>query len=58
MRWTEHLAWKRILCRDLAGKPDENSPLSGPRRRREHNVKVHVREVLWAGVDWIEVAQD
>jgi hypothetical protein len=40
------------------GKPEGMRPLARPRRRWVDNVKVHLREIGWDGVDWIDLAQD
>jgi hypothetical protein len=44
---------KRNAYRTLMGKP-----LERPRRRWMDNVKMHLREVEWDGMDWIDMAQD
>jgi hypothetical protein len=41
----------------FVGKPDEKSPLGRPRRRREDNIKMDLREIC-GGMDWIDVTQD
>jgi hypothetical protein len=40
------------------GKPEGNRPLGRPRRRWMDNIKVHLREIGWDGMDWIDLAQD
>jgi hypothetical protein len=42
----------------LVGKPEEKRPLGRPRRRWEDNIKMDLREIGWAGIDWINLAQD
>jgi len=42
----------------LAGKPEERRSLGRPINRREDNVIMDIREILWEGVEWIHVAQD
>jgi hypothetical protein len=44
----------RILVRKLRGK----RPLGRPRRRWADNIKMDLREIVWGGMDWIDVAQD
>jgi hypothetical protein len=44
--------------RILVGKPDVNKLLGRPRRKWVDNVKMDDREVLWDGMDWIDLAQD
>jgi hypothetical protein len=39
------------------GKRDGRRPLDRPRRRWEDNIKMHLREMRWGGMDWIAVAQ-
>jgi hypothetical protein len=33
-------------------------PLGRPRRRREDNIKMDLKEVRCVGMDWIDLAQD
>jgi hypothetical protein len=42
----------------LVGKPEGKRPLGSPRRRREDNIRMDLREIGWEGVDWIHLAQD
>jgi hypothetical protein len=49
---------KRNACRSLVGKPEETRPLGRPRRRREDNIKIDLRDIGWGGMDWIDLAQD
>jgi hypothetical protein len=49
---------RRGAYRALVGKPEGSRPLGRPRRRWEDNIKLHLREVRWGGVDWIDLAQD
>jgi hypothetical protein len=35
----------------LVGKPEENTPLGRPRRRKVDNIKMDVREIGWGGMD-------
>jgi hypothetical protein len=42
----------------LRVKPEENRPLGRPRRRWVDNIKIDLREIVWDGVDWINMAQD
>jgi hypothetical protein len=37
---------RRGACRVLMGKPDGKRPLGRPRRRREGNIKMNLKEVL------------
>jgi hypothetical protein len=49
---------RRGAYRALVGKPEGRRPLGRPRRRREDNIKMDLREVGWRGVDWIDLDQD
>ena len=40
------------------GKPEGTKSLERPRRRCEDNIKMDLREVGWADMDWINLAQD
>jgi len=49
---------RRGLYRVLVGKPKVKRPLGLPRLRWEDNIKMNLQEVVFGGVDWIELAQD
>jgi hypothetical protein len=60
MRWAGHVArmgGKRKAYRIFVGKPQGNRPLGRPRRRWVDNIKIHLREIGWGGVDWVDLAQ-
>jgi hypothetical protein len=40
------------------GKPGGNRLLGGPRHRWQDNIKMELREIVYSGMDWIELAQD
>jgi hypothetical protein len=40
----------------LVGKPEGKRQLGKPRRRREDNVIMGLREMGWQGVDWMHLA--
>jgi hypothetical protein len=40
------------------GKPEGKRQLGRPRRRWVDNIKMHLREIAWGGMDWINLAQD
>jgi hypothetical protein len=42
----------------LVGRPEGRRPLGRPRRRREDNIKMDLREIGFVDVDWIHWAQD
>jgi hypothetical protein len=49
---------KRNTYRILVGKPEGKRPIGRRRRRWEDNNKIDLREIGWAGIDWIDLAQD
>jgi hypothetical protein len=60
MEWEEHVAClgdRRGVYMVLVGKRERNRPLARTRRRWEDNIKMHLQEVGWCGIDWIEMAQ-
>jgi hypothetical protein len=48
----------RNAYRILVGMPEGERPLGRPRRRWVDNIKIGLREIVWDGVDWIDLAQD
>jgi hypothetical protein len=40
------------------GKPEGKRSLGGPRRRWVDNIKMDLREIGWAAMDWIHLDQD
>jgi len=40
------------------GKPERKRTLGRPRRRWENNFKIYLKEIVWVGVDWIDLEQD
>jgi hypothetical protein len=48
----------RVAYRNLVGRPEGRRPLGRPRRRWEDNIKIDLQEVVWEGMDWIDMAQD
>jgi hypothetical protein len=54
LRWAGHMAHmeeRRGACRVLARKPEGRRPLGRPRRRKDSNIKMDLREVRWGSVD-------
>jgi hypothetical protein len=49
---------KRNAYRILVGKPEGKRPLRRPRCRWVDNIKIDLREIVWDGMDWIDLAQD
>jgi hypothetical protein len=61
MRWAGHVARMgegRGVYRVLLGRLEGTRPLGRPRRRREGNIKMDVREMGIDGAYWIQLAQD
>jgi hypothetical protein len=61
MRWTGHverMGEKRNAYRILVGKPEVKRPLGRPRRRWVNNIKMDLRERVWDGMNWIDLAED
>jgi hypothetical protein len=48
----------RNSYRMLVGKPKGKRPLGNPRRKWVDNIKMDLREIVWGGMGWIDVAQD
>jgi hypothetical protein len=44
-------------CRSLVGKPEGKRPHGRPRHKGE-DIRMHVIEIGWEGVDWICLAQN
>jgi hypothetical protein len=42
----------------LVGNPEGKGALGRPRRRWVDNVKMHLREIGWYDMEWIDLAQD
>ena len=49
---------RRGVYRILVGKAEGKSPLGGPMRRWEDNIKMDLQEVRYGGIEWLELAQD
>jgi len=49
---------RRDFYRILVGKPEGKRPLGIPRHRWEDNIKIHLQEVGYQGMVWIDLAQD
>jgi hypothetical protein len=61
MRWAGHVARMgdgRDVYRVLVGRPEGKRPLGRPRRRREDNIKLDLREIGIDVSNWIQVVQD
>jgi hypothetical protein len=49
---------KRKAYRILIGKPEGKRPLGYPRRKREDNIKICLKETRWESLGRILLAQD
>ncbi|KAJ4436949.1 hypothetical protein ANN_17081 [Periplaneta americana] len=61
LRWAGHVSRmgeSRNAYRVLVGRPEGKRPLGRPRRRREDNIKMDLREVGYDDGEWINLAQD
>jgi hypothetical protein len=61
MRWVGHVARmgeERKVFRVLVGKPEGKRPPGRPRHRWEDGIRMDLREIGCASVDWIQLAQD
>jgi hypothetical protein len=49
---------EREVYRLLVAKPEGKRPLGTPRRRRENEIRMDLREIVWEvwiGFDWIRI---
>jgi hypothetical protein len=49
---------RRNAYRILVRKPEGRRPLGRPRRRWVDNIKMDLREIGWAGMNWLDLVQD
>jgi hypothetical protein len=42
----------------LVDRPEGKGIFRRPRHRREENIKMDIQELGWAGMDWIDQAED
>jgi len=59
MRWAGHVACigkSRAVYRVWVGKPKGKRPLGRVRHRREDNIKMYFQELVYGGMDWIDLA--
>jgi hypothetical protein len=48
----------RYVYRIMVGKPEGKRLLGRPRRRWVDNIKIDLREIVWDGMDSIDLAQN
>jgi hypothetical protein len=62
MRWAGHVAhtetWEIHTYDVLVGNTEGKRPLGRPSRRGEDNIIMDFMEMVWKGVDWMNLAQD
>jgi hypothetical protein len=44
--------------RILVGKPEGKRPVGRQRRRWVDSIKIHLRGIIWDGMDWFDLAHD
>jgi hypothetical protein len=49
---------EREVYKVLVGKPKGKRPLGRPSCRWGYGIRMHLREIGWGSVDWIQLAQD
>jgi hypothetical protein len=47
---------KNNAYRILVGKPEVKTPLGRPRHMWVDNIKMHLKEIEWDDMDWIDLA--
>jgi hypothetical protein len=47
----------RHACKIFVGRPEEERPYGRPRHMWADNIKTHLKEIWWGGVEWIHLAQ-
>jgi hypothetical protein len=52
------LLWTCEKIRILVGKPERKRPLERLSCRWEDNIEMYLRDIEWARMDWIYLAQD
>jgi hypothetical protein len=61
MRWegnVTRMSEMRNAFNIVVGKPEGKRPLGRPRRRREDNIRMDVKEIGWGDMDWRHLDQD
>jgi hypothetical protein len=60
-KWAGHVARmgeRTGVYRVLVGKPEGKRPLGRPSHRWENNIKMHLQEIGWGVLDWIDLTED
>jgi hypothetical protein len=60
MRWAEYIPCLGEMRNTevLVGKPDLKRPPGRSSRRWEDNIRLDIREIWWADVDWINLSRE
>jgi len=61
MRYVGHEACRgdrRVACSLLVDRPEGKALIRRPWHRWEENIKMDIQKLGWAGMDWIDQAQD
>jgi hypothetical protein len=61
MRWAGYVAQmgrKGNACRIMVGMPEGKRSLGRPKHRWVDNIKMDLCEIVWNGMDWIDLARD
>jgi len=61
MRYVGHEACmgdRRVACSLLVDRPEGKALIRRPGHRLEENIKMDIKKLGWAGMDWIDQAQD
>jgi hypothetical protein len=62
VRWAGHVAlmeeMRNVYKNNLIEKPEGKRRLGRNRRRWKDNSRMDLREIVWEGVDWVQLAQD
>jgi hypothetical protein len=49
---------RRGAYRVFVGKPEGQRPLGRHRHRLEDNITMDLKEIVWEGMDWIDLTED
>jgi hypothetical protein len=49
---------RRVIYRNLVGKPEGKRPLGRPRRGWDDNIKMDLQEVECEGMTWMDLTQN
>jgi hypothetical protein len=61
MGWAGHVARveeRKNVYRVLVRNPEGKRPVGTRRHKWDDDIKVDLREIVWGGMDWIDLAED